>query len=44
MKFEELSKKKISEVEAELLKHWKETDILKKTIENRSGKKEKRKT
>ena len=33
MKFEELSKKKTSEVEAELLKQWKETDILSKTIE-----------
>ena len=40
MKFEELSKKKTSEVEAELLKHWKETDILSKTIENRDGKKD----
>ena len=40
MKFEELSKKKTSEVEAELLKQWKETDILSKTIENRDGKKD----
>ena len=40
MKFEELSKKKVSEVEAELLNHWKETDILSKTIENRDGKKD----
>lgn len=40
MKFEELSKKQVSEVEADLLSKWKEQDILAKTINNREGKKD----
>ena len=37
MKFKELSKEKVNVVEEEILKKWKEEDILNKTIENRSG-------
>lgn len=40
MKFEELSKEKTSVVENEILKKWKDMDILNKTIENRNGKKD----
>ena len=35
-KFEEISKEKVSVVEKDILKVWKEQDILNKTIENRS--------
>ena len=35
MEFKELSKKNINEVESEILKEWKDTDILNKTIDNR---------
>ena len=40
MKFEELSKEKTSVVEQEILKKWKEENILEKTIQNREGKKD----
>ncbi len=40
MKFEELSKEKTSTVEQEILKKWKEENILEKTIKNREGKKD----
>lgn len=36
-KFEMLDNRKVYEVEADILKKWKEEDILNKTIENRSG-------
>ena len=38
MKFEELDKRKNSEVESKILKKWKKEDILDKTIKNREGK------
>ena len=37
MKFKELDKKAVSEVENEILSNWKKVDILKKTIDNREG-------
>ena len=40
MKFEELSKEKTSVVEQDILKKWKEENILEKTIQNREGKKD----
>ncbi len=40
MKFEELSKEKTSVVEQNILKKWKEENILEKTIQNREGKKD----
>ncbi len=36
-KFESLDKRKVHEVEKDILKKWKEEDILNKTIENRSN-------
>ena len=38
MEFKELNKKVINEVEDDILKVWKEQDILNKTIENRNDK------
>ena len=38
MEFKELNKKQINEVEDDLLKVWKQQDILNKTIDNRNGK------
>lgn len=38
MKFNELSKEKVNVVEKNILKSWKEMDILNKTIENRKDK------
>lgn len=35
MKFKELKKKPVDEIEKEILEKWKEEDILKKTIDNR---------
>ena len=35
MKFKELKKGKINEIEQEILKKWKKEDILKQTIDNR---------
>lgn len=40
MKFEELSKEKTSVVEQNILKKWKEENILEKTVQNREGKKD----
>jgi len=37
MKFEELSKEETNKVESEILKKWKEENILEKTIKNREG-------
>ena len=36
-KFEELDKRSVNEVERDILKRWKEIDILNKTIENRKN-------
>ena len=39
-KFEELDKRKASEVEKDLVKYWKENKVFEKSIENREGKKD----
>ena len=39
MKFEELSKEETNKVEQQILKKWKEENILDKTIKNREGNK-----
>ena len=36
--FKELEKKNVFEVEQDILRKWKDEDILNKTIENRNGK------
>ena len=38
MRFEELDKRKVNDVENSILENWKKTDILNKTIKNREGK------